>query len=507
MLLIKEENSRDYKIIICHNTLERGGVMKISFGRVLRFLITFGIVFSLPSFVMGFVAAKYYYQNDTNLSSILRYARSDGTVYAPISDADITSQILKKPLEFIGPSPKLDLPKGNLVHVSNKLEFRQAIDAAKPGDVILIAPGEYYFTDYYSIRFLNSGSTNNPIILKAMQLGDVIIKSEMIEGFKVSGSNWTFENLIMEGVCGNDSRCDHAFHVVENADNFNLKNNILKNFNSHLKLNAENGENPDYGRIENNLIYNERTRDTANSVTLIDAVNVNNWIVKGNIITDFSKGNGNQISYGAFFKGNGANNIFEGNLVMCEWLHRGGVRLGLSFGGGGSGDQFCNNYDCSTEHTNGVIRNNIVMNCSTDVGIYLNRSADTSIYNNLIYNTSGIDVRFPTSSAHIYNNIIDGRIKDRDGGVHKEENNITEFSSDKNNTIAHKTYQDPNKGDFSIISPDLIKDKGLNLDGITNDICGIIENDNGVIDIGPFSTSLATSCQEQFKFISQFLNE
>jgi hypothetical protein len=78
------------------------------------------------------------------------------------------------------------------------------------------------------------------------------------------------------------------------------------------------------------------------------------------------------------------------------------------------------------------------MNCTTDVGIYLNRSANTLIHNNLIYNTTGIDVRFPTSSATIYNNIIDGRIKDRDGGSHKETNNITERSSDRIDTVAHK---------------------------------------------------------------------
>ena len=50
-----------------------------------------------------------------------------------------------------------------------------------------------------------------------MQLGDVIIKSEMYEGFLINAANWTFENLIMEGICGEDENCDHAFHVVDNA--------------------------------------------------------------------------------------------------------------------------------------------------------------------------------------------------------------------------------------------------------------------------------------------------
>lgn len=478
--------------------------MKINFGRILKFLVIFGIIFSIPSFVMGFVAAKYYYQNNTNLASYLQYVTSDSNVYETISDTDITSQIIETPLRFIGPYPKIDLPKGKIVHISNKVEFRQAIKDASPGDVILMAPGEYYFTERM-LEVMNNGSPNNPITIKAVQLGDVIIKSEMSEGFYVAGSNWTFENLIINGVCGNDSRCEHAFHVVANADNFKLRNNIIKNFNAHLKLNADKGENPDNGVVENNLIFNERARDTGNAVTPIDAVNVNNWIVKGNIITDFSKGRGNKISYGAFFKGNAENNIFDGNLIMCEWLHRGGVRVGVSFGGGGSGDKYCRDFDCSTEHTNGVIRNNIIMNCTTDVGIYLNRSADTLIHNNLIYNTAGIDVRFPTSSANIYNNIIDGRIKNRDGGKHKETNNITEGSSDRMNTIAHKIYQKPDEGNFSIINPTLIKGNGLELDKMTEDICGFLQSDN-INDIGPFSINADNRCKEQFKFISQFLN-
>lgn len=478
--------------------------MKINLRNLLKFIIIFGVVFSIPSFVMGFVAAKYYYQNDTSLGNIIRYATGDATNYETISEADITGQFLEKPLKFIGPSPKLDLPKGNIVHVANKVEFRDAIFSAKPGDIILMAAGEYRFTER-ALEVMNSGTSNNPITIKAIQLGDVIIKSEMLEGFYVAGSNWTFENLIIDGVCGDASYCEHAFHVVADADNFQLKNSIVKNFNAHLKLNAEYGENPDNGRIENNLLYNEDIRGTSNSVTLIDAVNVNNWVVKGNIITDFSKGYGNQISYGAFFKGNGENNIFDSNLIMCEWLHRGGVRLGLSFGGGGTDDEYCNNYDCSTEHSNGIIRNNIVMNCTTDVGIYLNRSANTLIHNNLVYNTAGIDIRFPTSSATIYNNIIDGRIKDRDGGEHQENNNITGGSSDRMDTVAHQVYQSPNEGDFSIKDPAAIKGKGINLNKITADICGFLQSGDAK-DIGPFSVDSDNSCKEQFKFISQFLN-
>ena len=90
--------------------------------------------------------------------------------------------------------------------------------------------------------------------------------------------------------------------------------------------------------------------------------------------------------------------LFERNLVMCTRNFSGGTRIGLSLGGGGTAPQFCEDGSCNTEHQNGILRNNLIVNCS-DVGIYLNRAQDTLVDHNTLYATAGIDVRFPTSSA------------------------------------------------------------------------------------------------------------
>jgi hypothetical protein len=65
------------------------------------------------------------------------------------------------------------------------------------------------------------------------------------------------------------------------------------------------------------------------------------------------------------------------------------------------------------------------LDCPNDVGIYLNKAADTLIHNNLVLNTRGIDVRFPETDAMIANNVIDGRILRRDGGSFTAERNVT----------------------------------------------------------------------------------
>ena len=51
----------------------------------------------------------------------------------------------------------------------------------------------------------------------------------------------------------------------------------------------------------------------------------------------------------------------------------------LSFGGGGTGEQFMEEGDIY-EHSQGIVRNNIVMNCS-DAGLYLNKSLQNILLN------------------------------------------------------------------------------------------------------------------------------
>ena len=67
--------------------------------------------------------------------------------------------------------------------------------------------------------------------------------------------------------------------------------------------------------------------------------------------------------------------MIEQNLVVCEWCHSAGVRLGLSLGGG-MGKRFCVNQGCKVELTNRVIRNNTILNCPHDMGIHLSGASD-----------------------------------------------------------------------------------------------------------------------------------
>lgn len=313
---------------------------------------------------------------------------------------------------------------GNVVLVASSKQAIQAISQARPGDVITFLPGHYRFTGNY-IEVSQPGTKTGGITIRAKQPGTVFLEFDMLEGFLVSAPYWSFENLNIRGVCSDHSSCEHAFHIVAGAAHFSARNNYLVDFNAHLKINGVDKAMPDDGLLEGNTLTNTSVRYTRNPVTLIDLVAASRWVIRRNLMSDFVKAWGDQISYGAFAKGAGAENRFEQNIVLCEHRlrDRPGQRVGLSLGGGGTGAKHCRDHRCITEQDGGVIQSNLIASCSDD-GIYLNRAATSKILHNTLIDTGGIVVRFDESSADIEGNLVDGSIRSRDGGVLRTADNL-----------------------------------------------------------------------------------
>jgi hypothetical protein len=302
---------------------------------------------------------------------------------------------------------QLPAPAGNAVTVASKAEALRAIGNARSGDVITFAPGSYLFD---KMSYIETSKASG-VTVRAARLATVTLEFAMKEGFLVMSPRWTFENLAIRGVCKQHSQCEHAFHVSGNASGFTLRNSTTTDFNAHLKINSLRGMHPDDGRIEHNTMRNTSVRDTDKPVTVIDLVGGSGWTIKGNLIADFVKSKGDGISYGAFAKGAGEHNRFEGNAVLCEQQLRGttGARVGLSLGGGGTGVPYCRDQRCDTEQKDSAIVANLVMSCS-DEGIYLNRAAGSKVLHNTLIDTAGIMARHKESGATLEGNIIDGRI-------------------------------------------------------------------------------------------------
>jgi parallel beta-helix repeat protein len=325
-------------------------------------------------------------------------------------------------------APALTTPTGvRPVTVASADAARRAVETAQPGDAITFEPGTYRFAAP-SIFLTHPGTASANIVVRAIRADTVVIEIENLEGFVVAAPYWRFENLTIRGVCAQHSACEHAFHVVGMAHHFVARNNTLVDFNAQIKVNGQDRRFPDDGLIEDNTIGNTSARQTENPVTPIDVVGASRWTIRGNLITDFIKAGGNLVSYGAFVKGGGAANRFQGNVVICEHLLRGapGSRIGLSLGGGGSegGAGFCRDSGCAIEQRDGSIESNLIASCSDD-GIYVNRGANSRILDNTLLDTGGIAVRFVESGAEVQGNLVDGAIRRRDGAALHAEDNLT----------------------------------------------------------------------------------
>ena len=370
------------------------------------------------------------------------------------------------------------------VPVANVAQLTQAIAQAIPGDEIVLASGTYDIST--NLNCTVAGSPTAPIVVRSATPRGALLRfnggGSVAEGFKVSAPHWRFEDLDIQGSCLLDANCEHAFHLFGNADFTIIRGNRVRDFNAQIKSNISapgSGEFPDDVLVERNEFSDTRPRDTSNPVTKIDVVGGRRWVVRANEIRDFQKAQGDTISYAAFLKGNSRDGVFERNLVRCARDFTGGVRLGLSFGGGGtSPDTICEDGTCSPEHQNGIMRNNLVLDCN-DVGIYLNEAANSHLQHNTLYATAGIDVRYPASTADIRNNLLGGTIDDREGGTSTRSGNVSGVS---NATFA-MYFVSPASADFTLLDGAAIVDLGVAAPLVTDDYCGN-DRDDGAKDIG-----------------------
>jgi hypothetical protein len=358
------------------------------------------------------------------------------------------------------------------IYVSNTSEFIAALKSVKAGQTILLSPGEYRVKQS-SIHVKHGGTESLPIKVTAIKLGTVKLFFQG-EGLVVDKPYWQFNNLHIIGSCKRHEQCEHAFHVVGKGQNIVIENNILQDFNAMIKVNGFAGNYPDHGKVINNTIFNLTPRNTVNPVTPIDLMHANFWQVSDNFIFDIQKSAGDKVSYAAFFKGGSEQGVFERNLVICAAnLPDDYTALGLSLGGGGSLRAHRRNQN-SAEHVGGIIRHNIIMHCSNDVGIYVNRASKSLIEHNILYNTLGIDIRYEESDAKIVSNVISGRIKNRDNADLIQFDNLTVSRSFITGGDQLSDYfVAPDIGDFTWRSPPAESTRNKRLTTGASDFCNV----------------------------------
>ncbi len=102
--------------------------------------------------------------------------------------------------------------------------------------------------------------------------------------------------------------------------------------------------------------------------------------------------------------------------MVCtpESVSQEGLRVGISLGCGATGKEYCRDGRCDVELSDSVVANNVVAHCN-DFGIDLHRARNALVAHNTLINTAGIDARRATTQAVAIGNLLEGRMRSRDG--------------------------------------------------------------------------------------------
>ncbi len=362
------------------------------------------------------------------------------------------SSIGPKPLHFTQLLPQAF--HAHTLFVSNSKQLAIALKNVQPGTAIILKDGDYSYRAKRIALNQITPTQQAPIYIMAENVGRATLELDSVEGFVINSPFWHIIGLNMVGVCQRQAKCEHAIHVIGNGHHFYAAHNQFIDFNAAIKVNQFKGKYPDHGIIERNHFYFTKPRNVANSVTPINMDHGNNWRLNHNIIRDFVKIGGNRISYGAFFKGGVVGGEISNNLVICQSGDQAShsTMVGLSLGGGGmkkAHRRMQSDYETKDVH----IKNNIVLHCN-DVGLYVNKGANSVIYNNTFYNTYGLDLRFRQSSGWVFNNLLNGQIRHRDGASGELQNNqVIALNYWSGNNSMQAFYQAPSIGNMQISKP------------------------------------------------------
>ena len=314
----------------------------------------------------------------------------------------------------------------NTIMVGDAQHLREALVNAQPGDTIDIQPGAYFLS---SVDLRQSGRAGAPIVVRAAIPGTVLLWSNQRRLIRLQGAHWHFQHLDFQG--GSDA--DHALHLVGEASHVRIEDNRFQNFAAAIKANGAGGpgEFPDDVRVLRNVFVNDTPRSSRVRITAIDATGGRRWTIAENFIADIAAdARSGRISHAALVRGGAGGVVFDRNVVLCEWQHAGGQRVGLSLGDSGTaGRQFdrrgmegCTE-DCP-EVKGGRITNNVILNCAEEPALYLRNAQGVLVANNTAYNAFGIQAQGSLTHFEASDNLVSGSILARQGAIAEKHANI-----------------------------------------------------------------------------------
>lgn len=353
---------------------------------------------------------------------------------------------------------------GTVITVSNVTELRNAVDASNANGgntTILLQDGTYVLSSQLWLDGVN-------IIVRSVSgnRDSVVVKGWGMHGgvphvFEVNASYVTIADLTMGEVANHGIQ----IHGENDQDNLLVHNvRIYDTWEQMIKGSvSDNGLASDNGIVECSLFEYTAGVGPQYYIGGVDVHRGASWIVRDNEFRHIKSPETDLAEHAIHFWSNASNTLVERNkIVDCD--------RGIGFGLGSSG------------HVGGIIRNNMVY-VTRDVGIGLENSPGTSVYNNTVYNgndyMASIEYRFAgTSGVSIINNLTNKAVLSRNGGSGTVQNNVTNAQSG--------WFVGAASGDLHLASGSIstVVDQGQTLADVSDDFDGDSRPQGSAYDVG-----------------------
>ena len=307
---------------------------------------------------------------------------------------------------------------------------------------ILIADGTYDVASTASYPYITANNivfrslsgNRDAVVLTGQGMANVAPATEI--GIFAVGDNISIADLTISGV-GNHG-------IAASGNNLYVHNVKIKDtYEQMIKgVSANNGA--DSARVQCSLFEYTSGIGPQWYIGGLDIHDGDNWIVNDNVFKNIASPSQSLAEHAIHFWNSSSNNIIERNrIINCD--------RGIGFGLG------------SSRNDGGIIRNNMIYNDGThpfdDVGIGLETSPSTKVYNNTIHieYPNAIEYRFEeTTGVEIANNITNKLIRSRNGGQANLQNNYTDGNIN--------WYRDANNGQLHLEEfIDEVVNQGINL--------------------------------------------
>jgi parallel beta-helix repeat protein len=351
-------------------------------------------------------------------------------------------------------------PSGTTITVSTVAELVNAVQQANASGnlTILIEDGTYTLSEMLwiegnNVTFRSRSGNRDAVVIRGQGMNGSVSHI-----FNVPGDNFTAADMTIGWVA------NHAIQIHSDGDNPVVHNvRFVDTYEQMLKVSFRPGDSTssDNGLVEWCVFEYSAGIGPQYYIGGIDAHQAHNWTIRNNVFYHIRSPEAALAEYAIHFWSDASNTLVEHNTIInCD--------RGIGFGLGDRG------------HIGGMIRNNMVYT-TRDVGISLENSRNTTMYNNTVYTENygnSIEYRFSgTQGVSIINNLTNAQIASRDGGSGRVETNVTSARS--------SWFVDVGNGNLRLTTAEsAVVDQGQTLADVTQDIDCEMRPKGAAYDIG-----------------------